>query len=69
MATKKTTTTKTVEKTETKKGATFTKAQLLNSTKYANRRDALNVVLDDNGNYTISDVETLLDRLMKGKVK
>ena len=56
------------KKTETIEVATFTKAQILDSKKYANRRDALSVVLNDNENYTLEDVDALLDNFMKGKV-
>ena len=48
--------------------ALFSKEQILASDKYANRRDALNVVLSDDGAYTIEQVNSLLDKFMKGKV-
>lgn len=53
------------EKQETK----FTKEQILAAAKYNNRRDALKVVLVDGERYTISEVNSLLENFMKGKVK
>jgi hypothetical protein len=57
------------KKTETiKEESKFTKEQILSSTKYANRRDALGVILSDDKTYTHEQVDTLLDKFMKGKV-
>lgn len=57
------------KKTETiKEESKFTKEQILSSTKYANRRDALGVILSDDKTYTQEQVDTLLDKFMKGKV-
>lgn len=57
-------------KTETtKQELTFTKSQILDSKKYANRRDALGAILADAEVYTVEQVDTLLDNFMKGKVK
>ena len=47
----------------------FTKEQILTSKKYANRRDALGVVLVDDESYTLEQVDSLLDNFLKGKVK
>ena len=46
----------------------FTKEQILESDIYANRRDALGVILKDKQGYTLKDVDILLDKFMKGKV-
>lgn len=46
----------------------FAKSQLLKSTKYQNRRDLVNALLDDNKKYTIEEVDTLIDEFMKGQV-
>lgn len=56
---------------DTKKApaAVFTKAQLLASKKYADRRDALSALLKDGETYTLEAVDKLLDQFMKGKVK
>ena len=47
----------------------FTKEQLLSSKKYHNRVDLLNVLLEDDVKYTHKEVEQLIDKFMKGKVK
>jgi hypothetical protein len=57
-----------VETTETVNTATFTKEQLLSAKKYFNRKDILGVLLDDGKEYTIEQVDTLVDEFMKGKV-
>ncbi len=51
-------------KSETK----FTKENILKSKKYHNRKDLLNVLLEDK-EYTFSEVDALIDKFMKGKVK
>ena len=48
---------------------TFTKEQLVTAKRYANRRDALCVLLEDGKQYTHADVEKALEDYMKGKVK
>ena len=53
---------------ETKQEIVFTKAQILASKKYANRRDALGVILPDNFQGTLKKVDSLLAKFMKGKV-
>lgn len=58
----------TKQKDTVKQENLFTKEQLLASNKYANRRDALDAILDDNGVYTIEQVDSLLEKFMKGKV-
>lgn len=58
--------TKTVEK---KEELAFTKEAILNSNKYANRRDVLGAILKDGESYTTEQVETLLAKFMRGKVK
>lgn len=45
-----------------------TKAQLLASKKYANRRDLLNALLKDGKTYTAEQVDGLIKKYMKGKV-
>lgn len=46
----------------------YTKEQILWSKKYANRRDVLGAILEDDKQYTLTEVDTLLDKFMKGKV-
>ena len=49
--------------------ARFSKEQLITSKRFANRRDALCVVLKGEKMYTIEEAEGLLDKFMKGKVR
>lgn len=57
-----------VKKTETKQEFKFSKEQILASNKYKNRRDVLGAILVDDQEYTMKEVETLLEKFMKGKV-
>lgn len=54
---------------ETKQDVLFTKEQILASKKYSNRRDVLGAILTDNKGYTLEQVDSLLEKFMKGKVK
>lgn len=55
---------------EVKKEIVFTKNTILNSKKYAKRRDLLSVLLKDNQIYTTGQIEKLMtDFMKKGKVK
>ncbi|MCD8067765.1 MAG: hypothetical protein LUE87_02515 [Lachnospiraceae bacterium] len=56
--------TETAEKTE----HTFTKALLAGSKRFSARRDLLNAILKNDRQYTISEVEELVEEFMKGKV-
>lgn len=55
-------------KQKEKQDAMFSKEQILASNKYADRRDALDAIMEDNGVYTIEQVDSLLEKFMKGKV-
>lgn len=58
------------ENTETKKTeTTYSKAQLVQSQKYKNKRDILNSILDDNKRYTFKEVNALIDNFLRKKVK
>ena len=46
----------------------FTKSQLVSSEKYKDRKDALNVLLDDAKSYSFEETDKILDNFMKGKV-
>lgn len=48
--------------------AKFTKEQILAAKRYADRRDALGAILADGKEYTLKEVDSLLDKFMKGKV-
>lgn len=54
---------------ETKQESKFNKAQILKSKKYIHRRDVLSAILSDKEEYTISQIDSLLEKFMKGKVK
>ena len=58
----------TKKKETIKQEALFEKEQILASKKYADRRDALGVVLADGKQYTLKEVDSLLEKFMKGKV-
>ena len=46
----------------------FTKEQILASKKYSDKKDILGVILCDNRVYTDEQINSLLDKFMKGKV-
>lgn len=46
----------------------FSRAQLVASAKYADRRDLVNALLE-NKSYTTTEVDQLVDGYMKGQVK
>ena len=56
------------KKIKEKQESKFTKQQILAASKYNNRRDALNAILVDGESYSISEVNSLLDKFLKGKV-
>ena len=47
----------------------FYKEQLVNSGKFAGRRDLLETMLNDGKQYSVPDVEKMIERIMKGRVK
>lgn len=51
------------------KEPTFTKEQILKSEKYKDRKDILNVILNDDSFYTIKEIDSAIDRFMKREVK
>lgn len=48
---------------------TFAKAKILTFQCYRNRVDLLTVLLDENKAYTTDEVDALIEKFMKGKVK
>lgn len=46
----------------------FTKQQLMQSAKYANRQDILNALIQDGEEITLDEVESRVSDFMKGKV-
>lgn len=56
------------ENTAAEIAATYSKEQILQSAKYAKRRDLLTAILEDNRAYTIDEVDARIEKFMKGKV-
>ncbi len=59
---------KTENKSESKTENTYTKDQILMSEKYAKRRDLVNALLEDDKEYTITEVDAMMEKFLKGKV-
>ena len=58
------------ENTENKSDETkFAKSQIIGSDKYKNRADLLNVLLEDDKEYTLSDVDKKLENFLDKEVK
>ena len=51
------------------KETAFTKQQIINSKKYLDRKDVLNVLLKDDTSYTFKEVDKLINDFMKKEVK
>lgn len=47
----------------------FSKEQIIAAKRFQHRRDLVAAVLDDDKQYTMTEVETLMEKYMKGKVK
>lgn len=54
---------------QVEKDETFSKEAIINSKTFKLNKDALNVLLDDEKRYSISEVQKILSDFMKGKVK
>lgn len=52
---------------QSQEAATYSKEQLLLAKKYKHKKDVLNVVLEENQNYTIEEVDDLIDKFNKVK--
>lgn len=46
----------------------YSKEQIIKSKKFKNRVDVLKVILNENNTYTIAEVESEINKFMKGKV-
>ena len=57
------------KKIETKQEVLFTKEQILASKKYVDRKDVCNTVIPDDFHGTLKEVDVLIEKFMKGKVK
>ena len=58
-----------MSKVSTEAASVHTKQQLLASEKYASRRDVLSALLEDGKSYTTAQVDALIEKYMKGKVR
>ena len=47
----------------------FSKEQILASARFANRRDLVDALLDENESYTLETVDNLIQKYVKGRVK
>ena len=47
----------------------FTKESLLNSKKYMFQKDLLNILLDENNEYTLEEVDKKINEFKTGKIK
>ncbi|MFR8759214.1 MAG: hypothetical protein ACLVG7_01610 [Negativibacillus sp.] len=47
--------------------ARFSKEDLVKSKKYQHRRDLLNAILEDDKKYTIQEVDSKIEKFMKGR--
>lgn len=47
--------------------ARFSKEDLVKSKKYQHRRDLLNAILEDDKEYTIQEVDSKIEKFMKGR--
>lgn len=56
------------KKQEKVKEPTFTKEQVINSKTYIRYKDLLNSVLDKNKEYTIQEIDDIINKFLKGKV-
>lgn len=68
MAARKTATTEAVAKSEQTEPM-FSKEQILASARFANRRDLVDALLDEDKSYTMKTVDNLVEKYMKGQVK
>lgn len=67
---RRTTTNKTAEQVKVEQTEPmFSKAQILASAKYRVRKDLVDALLDDSKKYTMKQVDELIDKFLKGKVK
>ncbi len=46
----------------------YTKDQLLNSNKWRGYRDLINALFDDSKSYSAAEIQTVIDKYLKGKV-
>jgi hypothetical protein len=61
--------TKIDKKEETTQVSAFSKEQIISSKRYKDNRDIVKVLLNDNEMYSFEEVDSLINKFMKGKVK
>lgn len=61
--------TKIDKKEEALQISAFSKEQIISSQRYKDNRDIVNVLLNDNEMYSFEEVDSLITKFMKGKVK
>ncbi|MCH5186831.1 MAG: hypothetical protein J1F63_00405 [Oscillospiraceae bacterium] len=54
---------------EKKPEAKYTKARLIASKRFADRRDVLSAALEQGKEYTLGEAEDIINKFLKGKVK
>ena len=47
----------------------FSKEQLVKSKKFSGKQDLLNTILEDDKQYTLDEVVSMVEKYLKGKVK
>lgn len=47
----------------------FRKEQLLHAERYRSKKDLVNALLEDNREYSLTEVDAVIEKFMKGKVK
>lgn len=57
-----------MEEVKKSKDAIFPKKQILSSANYRDKRDLLSVLLDDDRNYSLKEVDRLIEGFLKRKV-
>jgi hypothetical protein len=57
---------KLTDKEKTVEKITFSKAQLLASERYKNRRDLLGALLEESKEYAFKDVDSAIEKFLKG---
>lgn len=53
---------------EKKETDVFAKEQIINSSRYVDRKDLLNAILDKDKSYSLTEVDKMIENFMKGKV-
>ena len=60
---------KTKKEDDAKEKPVFTKESLLNSKKYMFQKDLLNILLDEDKEYTLEEVDKKINEFKTGKIK